>query len=112
MENKITVNQKNERIFIVNFEGFFNNDDDTDKLTEVLNGIYEKKPKRIILNFKKTQYINSSIIGVMVHFYKILPETHMQIYCKNPFIKELFQITSIDKIFDMLETEHEIQQQL
>ncbi|MFA5478994.1 MAG: STAS domain-containing protein [Candidatus Muiribacteriota bacterium] len=108
MESKISLDTRENNSFVISLEGFINNDEDTDKFSNIFNDISAKNPTKIILNFKKTQYINSSVLGVMVHFYKLMPQTKMAIFCDNPFIKELFAITAIDKLFEFLDSEEEI----
>ena len=105
--SKLNITEKHEKHFL-NFTGSFSSDQDSDELIEKFNELKELSPKELVLNFKNTNYLNSSIIGILIKYYQIMPETKMYIYCENEFLKDLFKITSLDQFFETLENENEI----
>lgn len=104
---KITLNEKKDRYFL-NFSGSFSSDEDSNELIEMFNQAKDIEPKQLVLNFKETKYLNSSIIGILIKYYQLMPNTKMYIYCENEFLKDLFKITSLDQFFESLENENEV----
>ncbi|PLX18600.1 MAG: hypothetical protein C0601_04355 [Candidatus Muiribacterium halophilum] len=104
---KITLNEKKDRYFL-NFSGSFSSDEDSNELIEMFNQAKDIEPKQLVLNFKETKYLNSSIIGILIKYYQLMPNTKMYIYCENEFLKDLFKITSLDQFFENLENENEV----
>jgi|GEM_PF-5526687 len=105
--SKLNITEKHDRYFL-NFTGSFSSEQDSNELIEKFNELQDISPGQLVLNFKYTDYLNSSIIGILMKYYQMMPQTRMYIYCENEFLKDLFKITSLDQFFEIIENENEV----
>lgn len=67
------------------------------------------KAKKIIINFSKVTYIDSSGLATLVEIFKKLRAYGgaLKLVNLSPKIKNLFEITKLEKLFDILDDEEE-----
>ena len=65
--------------------------------------------KRVIVNLTAVDYLDSTALGVLIGGLKRLRERDgtLDLICPKPRIKRIFEITGLDKIFDIYSTEEE-----
>ena len=65
--------------------------------------------KRVIVNLTAVEYLDSTALGVLIGGLKRLRERDgtLDLICPNPRIKRIFEITGLDKIFDIYSIEEE-----
>jgi anti-sigma B factor antagonist len=63
----------------------------------------------VIVNLSAVEYIDSTALGVLIGGLKRLRERNgtLDLVCPNPRIKRIFEITGLDKIFDIYAAEDE-----
>lgn len=69
--------------------------------------ILEKESKDILINFKNLDFISSLVLAATVFFLKLTKDKGGKLkFCelKNK-VKEVFEITNLDKVFDIYPTE-------
>ncbi|MBV7273378.1 STAS domain-containing protein [Clostridium sp. PL3] len=83
--------------------------DSTEHFEIIINKSIEGKYKKVVLNLKNVEFINSSILGEILRFYKELMrlkgELVISSLCED--IKNLLEITRIDKIIKIFDSETE-----
>ncbi|MCX5666960.1 MAG: STAS domain-containing protein [Candidatus Omnitrophica bacterium] len=69
--------------------------------------LINQKPPRLIVNFSKVNYIDSSGLGILVELLKRVKVYGGSLKLTNlsPMIKSMFEIMKLDKIFDILSDE-------
>ena len=62
---------------------------------------------KLILNMGKVDFINSSGLGTLVSLLKDIRSSHGRLKLSNlaPYVKEIFEITQLNNIFDICEDE-------
>ncbi len=67
------------------------------------------KRKKVIISFDKVPYIDSSGLATVVEVFKKLRAYGgiLKLVSLSPKVKNLFEITKLEKIFDILESEEE-----
>lgn len=65
--------------------------------------------KHVIVNLSAVDYLDSTALGVLIGGLKRLRERNgtLDLICPNQRIKRIFEITGLDKIFDIFATEEE-----
>ncbi|HAH86037.1 MAG TPA: anti-sigma B factor antagonist [Armatimonadetes bacterium] len=65
--------------------------------------------RHILIDLTNVEYLDSTALGVLIGGLKRLRERDgsLDLICPNPRIKRVFEITGLDKIFDMYTTEEE-----
>ena len=65
--------------------------------------------KRVIVNLSAVDYLDSTALGVLIGGLKRLRERNgaLDLICPNQRIKRIFEITGLDKIFDIFATEED-----
>jgi anti-sigma B factor antagonist len=65
--------------------------------------------KHVIVNLSVVDYLDSTALGVLIGGLKRLRERNgaLDLICPNQRIKRIFEITGLDKIFDIYATEEE-----
>ena len=65
--------------------------------------------RRVVANLTAVDYLDSTALGVLIGGLKRLRERDgtLDLICPNPRIKRIFEITGLDKIFDIYSTEEE-----
>ncbi|MCK9224693.1 MAG: STAS domain-containing protein [Candidatus Muirbacterium halophilum] len=94
-----SINYKKTNDHIISFEGFIDSIEDAATVSEIFDKISKDKPENIIINLEKAEYINSSILGVFMKYYRLMPYSKISIKCCNPYIRDLLRITALDKFF-------------
>ena len=63
--------------------------------------------KRVVINLSSVEYLDSTALGVLIGGLKRLRERDgtLDLICPNPRIRRIFEITGLDKIFDIYSTE-------
>lgn len=63
--------------------------------------------KHVIVDLTSVEYLDSTALGVLIGGLKRLRERSgtLDLICPNPRIKRIFEITGLDKIFDIFATE-------
>lgn len=70
-------------------------------------GLIDQKPPRIVINFSKVSYIDSSGLGMLVETLKRVKAYGgcLKLTNLSSMIKSMFEIIKFDKIFDILPDE-------
>lgn len=92
--------------------GYIDGDIDIDTSPELkkwFNTLLKNKPKRIILNFTKVNFIDSLGIATLIWFLKGVKKNKGAILLCNvsPKIRSLFSITKMDRVFKIFDLEKE-----
>jgi anti-sigma B factor antagonist len=76
-------------------------------LREVINSLMEKGNKKILLNLKGVQYIDSAGVGELVRTHSTLHRQggHLMMVNLNSKMQELLRATSLHKVFDVQKDE-------
>ena len=72
-----------------------------DKLIQIA-----REQNDLVLNFAEVSFIDSSCLGALVSLAKTLREKKgdMKLVCLNEDVQSIFQITRLDRIFEIFET--------
>jgi len=70
--------------------------------------------RHVIVNLTAVDYLDSTALGVLIGGLKRLRERNgaLDLICPNPRIRRIFEITGLDKIFDIYATEDEAVEKL
>lgn len=84
------------------------------QLKKTFDRILSQKKDRIVLNFKDVTYIDSSGLATLVEIFKQLRSYGGKLKLTNlsTKIKNLFEITKLDKLFDILSDDEEAERAL
>ncbi len=79
------------------------------QLKQQMISILEGGAKELVVNLEKVDYLDSTALGVLIGGLKRMRERdgNMVLVCPSPRIRRVFEITGLDKIFDMYDTEDE-----
>lgn len=79
-----------------------------DKVKKEFSEIIEKDSKNLLVNFKKLEFISSLVIAALVYIHKKVKEKSGRLkFCElNPKVKEIFEVTDLDKVFEVYPTEN------
>jgi anti-sigma B factor antagonist len=71
--------------------------------------LLEKGSKQVIINLEKVEYLDSTALGVMIGGLKRMREIggNISLLCPNPRIRRIFEITGLDRIFDIRAAEEQ-----
>jgi len=81
-----------------------------DKIGEELVGLVEDQGrKRILINFEGVDYLSSTVLGKLIALHKRVAASRgeLKLCGIKPGIMEVFEITKLDKVFDIYEDEDE-----
>jgi len=69
--------------------------------------LLEKDAKKVVINLEKVDYLDSTALGVMIGGLKRMREKggNISLVCPSPRIRRIFEITGLDRIFDIRNTE-------
>ncbi len=101
----ITDVSKNQDIALVKLDGVL--DVSKQKLfKEKLVGVSDEHGNDVVLDFKAVSFIDSSCLGVLVSHARKLREKKGDLKITNlaPDVRSIFQITRLDKVFEIFET--------
>ena len=79
-----------------------------DKIGDELVGLVEDQGrKKILINFESVDYLSSTVLGKLIALHKRVAANKGQLkLCGiKPSIREVFEITKLDKVFDIYEDE-------
>lgn len=76
--------------------------------------LLEQGERHVIVNLTAVDYLDSTALGVLIGGLKRLREHDgtLDLICPNPRIRRIFEITGLDKIFDIYDTEEEALEKL
>jgi anti-anti-sigma factor len=76
------------------------------ELKEMIKGQVESGKKRIVIDLGSTRFIDSSGCGVLVASLRSLlkEQGDMRIAAPNPQAQTLFQLTRLDRVFEIFDT--------
>lgn len=79
------------------------------ELKQQIIDLLDSGSQRVIVNLQSVDYLDSTALGVLIGGLKRLRERNgsLDLICPNPRIKRIFEITGLDKIFDIYNTEEE-----
>lgn len=75
------------------------------KLKESLIEALEDKNSNMLIDFLKVDYVDSTGLGALISILKKVKESENMVYVENvkPNIRKLFDITNLDKVFEIKE---------
>ncbi len=84
------------------------------QLKQQIIELLDRGMRHIIVNLTAVDYLDSTALGVLIGGLKRLRERDgiLDLICPNPRIKRIFEITGLDKIFDIYATEEEARKKL
>ena len=79
------------------------------QLKQQIIGLLDSGVRHVTVNLTAVDYLDSTALGVLIGGLKRLREREgkLDIICPNPRIKRIFEITGLDKIFDMYPDEED-----
>jgi len=108
MNLKMNTKQINDQITMIELEG------EVDvytapQLKQQIISLIDSGVRNIVVNLESVEYLDSTALGVLIGGLKRLREREgsLDIVCANGRIKRIFEITGLDKIFDILASEEE-----
>lgn len=84
------------------------------QLKQQIISILEQGAKELAINLTKVDYLDSTALGVLIGGLKRMREKdgNMALICPSPRIRRVFEITGLDKIFDIYNTEDEARENM
>jgi anti-anti-sigma factor len=104
------LNQRNlQGITILNPEGKITLGDGDQELGEAVRSVLDQGCRKIIINFTKVSYLDSSGVGELVGCYTSIRNRggQLRVCGMNSRIYNLITMTSLHSVFDVKETEEE-----
>ena len=79
------------------------------QLKQQMISMLESGSRDLVVNLTKVDYLDSTALGVLIGGLKRMREMdgNMVLVCPSPRIRRVFEITGLDKIFDIFNTEEE-----
>jgi len=79
------------------------------QLKQQIISLLDNDITKIIVDLTDVAYLDSTALGVLIGGLKRLRERDgsLSLICPNPRIRRIFEITGLDKIFDMYQTQDE-----
>ena len=79
------------------------------RFREIMLSVIEEGHKDVIVSMQKVEYIDSSGLGALVGGLKRVSEKNgkIVIVCDNQQVKKVFEITGLEKVFQIFAEEHE-----
>ncbi len=73
------------------------------QLKQQMISLLEAGTKQVIVDLTKVEYFDSTALGVLIGGLKRMRERdgNLSLICPNPRIRRVFEITGLDKIFDI-----------
>ena len=75
-----------------------------------LLGIARDKPKiKLVVNFERVDYLSSAVLGKLMALHKTVvgQKGKLRLCCIKPSIYEVFEITKLNKVFDIKDSQDE-----
>ena len=81
------------------------------QLKQQMISILEGGAKMMVVNLTKVDYLDSTALGVLIGGLKRMRERdgNLVLICPSPRIRRVFEITGLDKIFDIYNSENDAQ---
>jgi len=75
---------------------------------ELVSLVEEKNKKKILINFEGVDYLSSTVLGKLIALHKrlALKKGELKLCGIKPSIREVFEITRLDKVFDIYDDEN------
>lgn len=82
------------------------------QLKQQMISILEGGAKMMVVDLTKVDYLDSTALGVLIGGLKRMRERdgNMVLICPSPRIRRVFEITGLDKIFDIYNSEGDAQE--
>ena len=79
------------------------------QLKQQIISLLDSGARHVTVNLSAVDYLDSTALGVLIGGLKRLRERDgtLDLICPNPRIKRIFEITGLDKIFDIYAAEEE-----
>ncbi|MHB0913676.1 MAG: STAS domain-containing protein [Armatimonadota bacterium] len=79
------------------------------QLKQQIINMLDAGTNHVVVNLSAVDYLDSTALGVLIGGLKRLRERNgsLDLLCPNPRIRRIFEITGLDKIFDMYNSEEE-----
>ncbi len=79
------------------------------QLKQAMIALLEKGVKRFIVDLTNVEYLDSTALGVLIGGLKRIREVggNLLLICPSARIRRVFEITGLDKVFDMHNSEDE-----
>lgn len=79
------------------------------QLKQQMINLLESGAKEMVVDLTKVDYLDSTALGVLIGGLKRMRERdgNMVLVCPSPRIRRVFEITGLDKIFDIYNTEED-----
>jgi anti-sigma B factor antagonist len=79
------------------------------RLRDAIAGVLDDGAKRIVVDLTGATFIDSATLGVLVAAAKRLaPDGSLDIVCADPGIRRIFEITLLDRVFDVHRTREQV----
>ena len=84
------------------------------QLKQQMISLLEKGASQMVIDLTKVEYLDSTALGVLIGGLKRMREKdgNLAIVCPNPRIRRVFEITGLDKIFDIYNSSEDAQKSL
>jgi anti-sigma B factor antagonist len=84
------------------------------KLKDALNEVIDNGSKKIIVNLAQVNFLDSTTLGTLISALKRVKTTGGEICvtCLQPSVKEIFQLTRLDKVFQIFTNDDEAMKNL
>ncbi|HUU69610.1 MAG TPA: STAS domain-containing protein [Planctomycetota bacterium] len=76
---------------------------------ELVDLVDDQDRKNILINFEGVDYLSSTMLGKLVVLHKriVQKKGKLELCCIKPSIREVFEITHLDRVFDIHDDERE-----
>lgn len=103
-----------EQHIVIHLEGDFVSNDDINTLRSTLKSIAEKENNYAVVNLEKTNFLSSASLGVLLSSNALFERNNgkLVLCCASDYIRNLFKITKLDLIFDIVSTQKEAERKL
>jgi anti-anti-sigma factor len=77
----------------------------------LFSNVEEPRPSNLFLDCRNVHYMNARALGMLVHLHKTLLAKGRRLALVNlcPHVREVFQVTALDKVLDVRTAEYEAQ---
>lgn len=82
------------------------------QLKQQVIGVLESGAKELVVDLTKVDYLDSTALGVLIGGLKRMREVdgNVTLVCPSPRIRRVFEITGLDKIFEIYNTQEDAQE--